>query len=170
MRNLFDVWRPERANAWREIATLQRQMERLFDDVSRREANAEFVKDVDFVPACDIEEAESHYLISLDIPGMKKEQLSVEIEGNTLTISGEKREEKEGAKGSRRAYERFHGRFERSFTLPDLAASDKVEADYKDGVLRISIPKSEQAKTKTRKIEIGDSGNLLFGKSPKKVA
>lgn len=164
MRNLLDVWRPERTNPWREFASLQRQMDRLFDDVTRYEPTVEFSNDVDFVPACDIEETDGHYLMALDIPGMTKDQLKVEITGNTLTVSGEKKEEKKEGKGEQRTYERYHGRFERSFTLPQLAATDKVEADYKDGVLRVSVPKSEDAKAKTRKIQIGEAKNPLFGK------
>ncbi len=169
MKNMLDIWRSERTNPWREFASLQRQMDRLFDDFTRYEPTVEFSNNVDFVPACDLDETDKHYLIALDIPGMTKEQLQVEITGNTLTISGEKKEEKKEGKGAQRSCERFRGRFERSFTLPELAASDQVEADYKDGVLRISIPKSEEAKAKTRKIQIGEGKNPLFGKPQAKM-
>jgi HSP20 family protein len=160
MRNMLDIWNPELNNPWRELVSLQRKMDRLFDGFAREDQQIDAYKNVDFVPACDVEETEKNYLVALDIPGMKKDQLQVEITGNTLTVSGEKKEEKKEGKGAQRSYERYQGRFERSFTLPELAASDKVEAEYKDGVLRISIPKSEDAKAKTRKIQISD------GKSP----
>ena len=162
MKTMLDVWRSERNNPWRELASLQRQMDRLFEEVTQYEPTVEFSKAVDFVPACDIDETDNHYVIAIDIPGMTKDQLKVEITGNTLTVSGEKKSEKKEGKSGQRSYERYHGRFERSFTLPHLAASDKVEADYKDGVLRVAIPKSEDAKTKTRKIAIGDGKSPLF--------
>lgn len=164
MKNMIDIWRSETLNPWKEFASLQRQMGRLFDGFSRNESNQQFMKSIDFVPACDVEETENRFLVSLDIPGMKKDQLNVEITGHTLTISGEQKEEKTEGKGAQRTCERYHGRFERSFTLPQIAASDKVEADYRDGVLRISVPKCEEAKAKTRKIQIGESMNPLFGK------
>ena len=167
MINMLSLWSTETTNPWREFASLQRRMDRLFDDFTRYEPRAENSSAVDFVPACDLDETDRHYLIALDIPGMSKDQLQVEITGNTLTISGEKKEEKKEGKGAQRSYERFHGRFERSFTLPDLAASDKVEARYDDGVLRISVPKSEEAKAKTRKIQIGEGKSPLFGKPQK---
>lgn len=169
MRNMLDIWRPDRTNPWRELASLQRQMERLFDGFTQNEPTVEFSSNVDFIPACDVDETDKHYLIALDIPGMTKDQLQVEITGNTLTVSGEKKEEKREGKGAQRSSERFHGRFERSFTLPELAAGDKVEADYKDGVLRVSIPKSEEAKAKTRKIQIGEGKSPLFAKSHAKL-
>lgn len=168
MRNLLDVWRSERIDPWREFSLLQRQMDRLFDDVIRQEPKANFPRAVDFVPACDVEETDNHYLIALDIPGLTKDQIQVEITGNTLRISGEKKEERKEGKTSPQVYERYRGRFERSFTLPQLAATDQIQADYKDGVLRVSVPKSEEAKARTRKVQIGESKNPLFAKPPQR--
>ncbi len=164
MKNILDVWRPEQMNPWRELVSLQKQMDRLFTDFSRVESNDDYEKDVDFVPACDFEETENAYLISLDVPGIRKDELQVELSGNTLTIAGEQSEEKKEGKGAQRSYERYHGRFERSFTLPQVAESEKVEADYKDGVLRIALPKSEAMKMKTRRIQIGEGKSTFFGK------
>lgn len=164
MKTMLDILRTEKSNPWLGFASLQRQIERFLDEASRYESSVEFSNSVDFVPACDVDETDTHYLIALDIPGMTKEQLQVEITGNTLTVAGEKKQEKKEGKGPQRSYERYHGHFERSFTLPDLAASDEVGADYKDGVLRISVPKSEEAKKKTRKIQISEGKNPLFAK------
>lgn len=165
MKNVPELWRQERFNPWREIASLQQQMDRLLGDTARYEPSPELGTNIDFIPACDIDETDAHYLISLDIPGMSKDQLVVEIKGHTLTVYGEKREEKTG-NGFGRAYERFQGKFMRSFTLPELAESEKIEADYKDGVLRISVPKSEEGRARTRRITIGDKKNPLFSKPP----
>lgn len=148
MKTLLDIWRPERSNPWQEFNSLQRRMDLFFEN---------FGSEVDFAPACDFEETDDAYLISIDVPGMTKDQLQVELSGNTLTVSGERKEEKKEEKAGRRSTERFHGRFERAFTLPQISEGEKVEADYKDGVLSIKLPKSAEAKAKTRKIQIGES-------------
>lgn len=154
MRNLLDIWRPERSNPWREFSALQRRMDRLFDDFTNLMPTAEFRKDVDFVPACDFEETDNTYLISLDVPGMSKDQIQIDLSGNTLRITGEQKEEKKETKSGQRYFERYHGQFERSFTLPQACETDNVEAHYKDGVLRIAVPKLVTAKS--RKIQIGE--------------
>ena len=164
MKNVLDIWRPERMNPLREFSSLQRQMDRIFDDISRYTPSFEFQKNIDLVPACDFEETDNAYLISLDVPGMTKDQLQIELSGNTLTVSGDQKVEKNEGKGAWRTYERFHGRFERVFTLPHVSDTEKVEADYKEGVLHIAIPKSKAVKAKSRKIQIGEGKSSLFGK------
>jgi HSP20 family protein len=149
MRNFLDILRPDRSNNWREFAALQRQMDRMFNDLSRSEW-----RDENFIPACDFEEAEDKYSISMDMPGMSKDEIQVDISGNTLTVTGEHREEKREGKGKQRSQERYHGRIERTFTLPQISDTENIQANYQDGVLRISIPKSETAKA--RRIEIGE--------------
>lgn len=170
MKNLLDIWRPERFNPFRELSTLQRQMDRLLDEFNRYEPSAGMSGRVDFVPACDVEENDDSYVFSLDLPGMPREQLQVQVSGNTLTVSGEKKEETKEGKGRRRSYESYRGRFERSFTLPDISEASKIEADYQDGVLRILVPKAESAKAKTRRIAIGEGKSHLFNKPSGKAA
>ena len=169
MRNLLDMWRPERS--MRELNALHRRMQNFFDDFpSFSSAPTEYRKEMDFVPACDWEETDKNYLISLEVPGVKKEDLEVKLCGDILTVSGEKKEERTEGKGARRAYERFHGRFERSFTLPNASETEKVEANYKDGVLSIAIPKSAAALSKTKRIQIGEGKDGAMGKSSQKAA
>lgn len=165
MKHFLDIWRSNRFNPWQEASSLQRQMDRLFQEFDRYEPVGGG-KNVDFVPPCDVEETDKSYLFTLDVPGLSKDQLEVQISGNTLLVSGEKREEKKG-KGPQSSYERYEGHFARSFTLPEISASSKVEADYKDGVLRIAVPKSESAMAKTRKIPIGNGNSSLFLKGEK---
>lgn len=86
----------------------------------------------------------------------------MELRGNTLNISGDQREEKKEEKGTQKYSERYHGHFERFFTLPDVSDTEKVEAEYKDGVLRIAIPKAQAAKS--RKIQIGEGKSGIFAK------
>lgn len=163
MKNLLDIWRPERRDPWREFSALQRRMDRFIDEFNQEPFGA-LPNQLDFVPACDVSETENAYMFTLDVPGMPKEALRVEIAGNTLTISGERKEERKKGGGVQR-YERSEGRFERSFTLPEISESSQVRADYTDGVLRIEVPKSEAAKSKTRRIEIGEGQSLSSGKA-----
>ncbi len=104
-------------------------------------------------PAIDIDETKDEYLITADMPGIKQEDINIECTGNQLTISAERKyESTEGRKQERR--ERFYGTFQRSFTLPTGVDADKIQADYEGGVLTVTVPKVEQAKS--RKIQIGE--------------
>lgn len=109
----------------------------------------------EFMPSCDIEEAENHYLMTMEVPGIPKDDIKVEVFGNRLTISGERKsEEKRNDKLGLHAERRF-GKFRRSFEFPDGTDLEKVEADYRDGILRLVIPKIEKAKPKEIKITQG---------------
>ena len=107
------------------------------------------------VPAVNISEVDDTYKVSLAVPGLKKEDFKINIEGNILNISTEKREEKEekGEKFTRKEYN--YSAFSRSFTLPDGVVTDKIEATYKDGELQLLLPKKEVSKkVETKKIAI----------------
>ena len=105
-------------------------------------------------PAVDLEERENEVILNAELPGMKKSDIELSVEGNLLTLRGEKKEErKEGDKESDfYRSERFYGKFERPFTLPTTVEADKARADFRDGVLTITLPKKEEAKS--RKISI----------------
>ncbi|MBT8433882.1 MAG: Hsp20/alpha crystallin family protein [Gammaproteobacteria bacterium] len=110
----------------------------------------------DWAPSCDIEEQEDRYVIKADLPGVDKKNIDVKLENGVISIRGEKQLEKETGKGSKRhRTERFHGTFARSFTLPDAVKDERVEANYKDGVLSLVIPKAEEAKPKSIDIKVG---------------
>lgn len=96
------------------------------------------------VPAVNITESKDNYKVSLAAPGLKKSDFSIDIEGNLLTVSSEKEEKKEekDEKHSRKEYN--YSCFSRSFTLPDEVVKDKIEAIYEDGVLKLTLPKTEQ--------------------------
>lgn len=108
----------------------------------------------EWLPAVDIEETENEYRIHAEMPGMKKEDVKVTVVDNVLTISGEKKAEAEQKDEKRRLHrsERIFGTFQRSFTLPEPVVADKIAASFKDGVLTVVVPKSEEAKP--RKIEV----------------
>lgn len=100
-------------------------------------------------PALDIHESESEYVVTIELPGVRKEDVSVEITEGVLNIHGEKTSGREEKKERSRWVERVYGSFQRAFTLPANAASDRIDASFKDGVLIVRIPKLEQTKPKT---------------------
>jgi HSP20 family protein len=103
-------------------------------------------------PAVDVLESKDAYLVRAELPGMKKEDIKVELKDGTLIISGESKSEKPAEGVEYRHVERVATKFWRSFSLPEIAKQDGIEAVYKDGILEIRVPKAEEAKP--RQIEI----------------
>jgi HSP20 family protein len=145
MRNELDIFRGHEWNPMREFSALQRDLNRLFDQMfapSRSEGA------VGFAPACDVEETDTAYSLSFDLPGVDRENIKIEVQDRDLIVSGERSQETRQEKNSRKFIERTHGSFKRVFTLPASANLEKVEAAYDQGVLRIGIPKREAIQTK----------------------
>lgn len=101
-----------------------------------------------WAPALDVQESKDNYIFRAELPGLKREDIDVSLQDDTLVISGERKVEKveEGVEVHRQ--ERYYGKFQRTLTLPEPVAADKVKADYKDGVLTVTLPKTEAAKPK----------------------
>ena len=106
-------------------------------------------------PAVDIEEDKEKYVVKADIPGMKQDQIKIEVDDGILKISGERKSEKteEDKEKKYHYYERSFGSFERRFVLPPNVDEDKIDAKYENGVLEIKIPKTESKKSKEIKIK-----------------
>lgn len=106
-------------------------------------------------PSVDLYEEKDKFIVRAEMPGMKKEDIDVTASGDTITISGEKKHEEE-AKEGKDTYrsERFFGRFQRTITLPAAMDISKIEANYKDGVLSLTVPKAEEAKRKQIEVKI----------------
>ena len=102
----------------------------------------------EMMPAFDISEADDHFVVKADLPGIDPKNLEISLTGNVLTIMGEKKEEREEKNERYYTLERQFGSFTRSFMLPADVKEDGIEASYKGGVLRVNIPKSERAKQK----------------------
>lgn len=105
-----------------------------------------------WLPAVDIYEGDNAFLVTADLPGLKKDDIDISIEDSVLTVSGERSFKKSDDEGTFRRVERSYGTFRRSFTLPRGIDSTKVEAGFEDGVLTLTLPKSEMAKS--RKIAV----------------
>ncbi len=106
-----------------------------------------------WLPPVDIYENENAFVATADLPGLEKNDIEVSLEDNVLTVSGERNYAKNGEEGSFRRIERAYGTFRRSFTLPTGVDAAKVEARFENGVLTLTLPKAETAKT--RKIAVG---------------
>lgn len=100
-------------------------------------------------PAVDVDENDKAYVVSVELPGVRPEDVGVELENGVLTVHGEKKSEREEKSGKRRWIERSFGAFHRSFTLPANAIAERVEAKFRDGILTVTLPKSEAPKAKT---------------------
>jgi len=105
-------------------------------------------------PALDVYDDKDRFMVSLELPGMKKEDISLSIHDGVLTVSGERKHEREGKEGETFRSERYFGKFQRSVTLPAAVDAAKVKATYKDGILSIDLPKSEEAKPKQIEVSV----------------
>ena len=105
------------------------------------------------MPALDVNETDDHYAITVELAGARKEDVTVECEEGVLTIRGEKKSEREEKKEQQRFVERRYGAFSRSFSLPRDADGEHIEATFENGVLTLTIPKSEAAKPRTVSIK-----------------
>ena len=107
-----------------------------------------------FRPAVDLTETDQHYLVKADLPGMKKEDIRVSVENGILAIEGERKSEAETKEKNYHRVERSYGRFVRSFNLGSAVDDARINANYKDGVLEITVPKVEKAKAKTIDVSV----------------
>jgi HSP20 family protein len=147
----------DRRNPLKDLAQLQDKMNRIFEDslsLLRTGEGKELFALGSWVPPVDIYETEETIVLSAELPGMKKEDMSVEIKDNTLTIKGERKFERDSAAKSYSRVECSYGTFQRVFTLPHLVQQDKVKARYENGILEIILSKAEEGKTKHIKVEV----------------
>jgi HSP20 family protein len=148
MINTLTRWEP-----FRELEELQNRLSTI---VSRapRQTGREDMTIADWLPTADITEDDKEYLIRAELPDLRKEDVKVTVENGVLTISGERKFEKEEKQKKYHRVERAYGRFVRSFTLPDDADANAVKAEFKDGMLTVHLPKSEQAKPKQIEVKV----------------
>jgi HSP20 family protein len=128
----------------REIESIQRDLNRLFGSFfDSHTAEARSARQ--YVPAIDLAEEGEHYVLQADLPGVKQDDVSIEVKDNVLSISGERHSEREDSREGYYRAERASGSFRRAVRLPEGVSPDAIEASFEQGVLRVSIPKPEQA-------------------------
>lgn len=142
-------------NPLRELNTLENRLERFFDQsFFARNGGKEPMTVSQWSPLVDISENDTEYTVKAELPELKKEEVKVNVENGELTISGERKIEKEEKGKKFHRIERSYGSFLRSFTLPETVNGDKVSAEFKDGMLTVHLPKDEQAKPKTIEVKV----------------
>ena len=148
-----------RWDPFREFATLQNQMNRLFQDISpaRTGAGEEFMTTGTFVPPVDIYEDEHSITLKLEVPGIEEKDLDIRVENQTLVVRGERKIEKDLKEENFHRIERSYGAFSRSFTLPNTVDTNNVNADYANGVLTVTLAKRAEAKPKQIKVNVGSA-------------
>lgn len=137
-----------------DMRRLQREFDRLFENFlpGRPTDGDEALESVVWAPRMDLSETEDAYFIHLDLPGMKKEDVSINFHEGTLSVSGERQQEDKEENHKFIRIERSYGRFYRSFSLPQTVNTEGIEASFENGVLNIRVPKAEEVKP--RRIDI----------------
>jgi len=144
-----------RWDPFRELQEMSDRLNRTLTRPALRNGGKEDLTVADWVPTVDISESEGGYLIKAELPEVKKEDVKVTVEDGVLTLSGERRQEKEEKGKKYHRVERSYGSFVRSFSLPESVDESGVKAEYKDGVLNLHLPKTEKVKPKSIEVKVG---------------
>lgn len=150
-------WNPVRelANFPSDILSMQKEINHMFDRFFRGGTVADDgIMTTNWLPAVDLIEKDDEFVAKVELPGVSKDDVKITMQDNILTVRGEKKEEKETRQSNYHHLERSYGSFQRSFTLPNAVKADKVEAQYIDGILTITLPKSEEAKRKQIEVRV----------------
>jgi HSP20 family protein len=146
---------------WTPFESLRREVDRLFDDFhpfgrwpSIRRMTSSGQSSWPVAPAMDLVERDNEYEITAELPGIDEKDVELKVANRTLTIKGEKNEQKEEKEKDYYLSERRYGSFQRSFQLPENADQDKIEAHFSKGVLTVTVPKAAGAKSSEKKIDI----------------
>ena len=152
-------WEP-----FRDLVSLRDRMDRLFGDFAGRGwptpgwPTEEGLTAGMWNPPVDVYETKDSIVLKADLPDVKKEEVDISVEGNILTLRGERKREKEVKEKDFYRMERSYGAFSRSFTLPGSVDADKIEADFAGGVLKVTLPKREESKPKQIKVKVSWNG------------
>lgn len=150
-------WEPAtRWNPFKELEEMEKRLSSFFGHAptAGNGGKKEAITVAEWSPLVDISEDDKEYVIKAEIPEMKKEDIKLNVQDDVLTITGERKYEKEEKNKKYHRVERAYGSFIRSFTLPEDADGTKVTAEYKDGMLKVHLPKSEKAKPKAIEVKV----------------
>ena len=146
-------WQP-----FHNLVSVQDRMNRIFDDAfhaQRGGAEDDWALGGAWAPAVDIFEHEGSIVLKAELPGIDANDVDIRVENNVLTLRGERKFESDVKREDCHRVERAYGTFSRSFTLPNVVDTEKIKADYKDGVLQVTLPQKEEAKPKQISIVVG---------------
>jgi len=143
---------------FRDIELVGKEMDRLWDTFFEEMPLSRLVRREEWpnkwLPTIDLSETKNEFVVKAEVPGMSPKDIDISLNGGILSIRGEKKQEKEEKEENYHFVERSYGSFSRTIRLPGDVQSDKIKAAYKDGVLKISLPKSEESKRKEVKIKV----------------
>jgi HSP20 family protein len=143
-----------RFDPFRDLAQMQDRINRIFGEAYRR-SDDEVLHGGDWTPPVDIFETKDHEIVlRAELPGLKREDIDLRVENSTLTLRGERKQEKDVAKESYHRVERAYGTFTRSFSLPTTVDTEKVRAAFADGVLTVTLPAREEAKPRQIQVQV----------------
>jgi len=137
-----------------EFERMRREMDRLWDSFFEGKPRRRGEERVEWLPSLDVSETKNEIVVKAEIPGIDPKDIDISLADGVLTIKGEKKQEKEEKDENYHLIERSYGSFTRSVQLPKEVKSDKISASYKNGLLRVTLPKSEETKKKEIKIKI----------------
>ncbi len=146
-------WEP-----FRNLVSVQSRMNRIFDEAFRGQPGAsedDWALGGNWAPAVDIFEHEDNIVLKAELPGIDPKDVNIHVENNVLSLRGERKFETEVKREDCHRVERAYGTFSRSFTLPNVVNTEKIDAEYKDGVLKVTLPQKEEAKPKQISIAVG---------------
>jgi len=155
MAKEVQVWRPFRElSPFREFERMRRDMDRLWESFFEGGLRKKGEEGGEWFPALDVSETKNDIVVKTEVPGLDPKEIDISLTDGILTIKGEKKQEKEEKEENYHLIERSFGTFSRSIRLPREVQSDKINATYKNGVLKVTLPKSEEAKKKEIKIKV----------------
>jgi HSP20 family protein len=150
--------RRQNSNLWNwspveQLSTLREEINRLFDSPFGELTNRMELFN-GWTPALDLYEDKDNLIVKAELPGMKREEIDISVHDGTLTLSGERRYEEKNQDSEPYRSERFFGRFHRTLALPKPVQSDKAKANYREGILTVVLPKTEEAKPKQIEVNV----------------
>ena len=149
-------WQSPSVSHWPQfgrLSDLRDEIDRLFDlPLAGYTGSSPWMSS--WTPALDVYEDKDQFVVTAELPGMKKDEIDVSLHNGSLTLSGERKSESKNEDGGVYRAERYFGRFQRTVDLPTTVVSDKVKADYRDGVLTITLPKAEEAKPRQISVNV----------------
>jgi len=150
-------WQRPETTTWSpffQLSSLRDEIDRLFEAPMEEftRGSQQFLGG--WLPAVDLFEDKDHVVVKAELPGMKKEEIEISLHEGVLTLSGERKSEQKHKDAEVYRSERFEGRFQRTISLPAPVQADKVSATYKDGILTVTLPKTEEAKPKQIEVKV----------------
>jgi len=145
-----------RFEPFRDLITIQDRMNRLFSEAFRgaRDVDEDWALGGSWAPVVDIHEQDGNIVLKAELAGIDPKDVDIRVENNTLTLRGERRIDGDAKREDYHRVERSYGAFARSFSLPTVVDTEKIRAEYKDGVLKLTLPKKEEAKPKQISINV----------------